>query len=542
MDTILFNGNFYSLDEMYKNCTAVAIKNGIIIRMGNDEEILALAEKDTKVIDLEGKFVLPGFVDSHMHFLGIAQQADLVDLTETKSFAEAVELCLAQMEKLNDTKKWVLATGFNQDYWDIKTMPTRNDLDTISKEYPVVFRRACGHISICNTKGLEVLGILNERKNDTKFEMGFYADGTPSGFLYETTQGLYMNVQPEPSFEDLKRMIINCANYAASKGITEVHTDDFVFNLEDGGKSIMSMFKYLASTNELPIRIYQQCSLREDETLTEFLENGNCTGDNYGLYKIGPLKLMADGSLGAHTAWMRKPYLNEPETCGTGNMTDEKAYSLMKKAHDAGMQIAVHCIGDAALEQTLNMYRRIQQENPRPDCRHGIVHCQIMDEELQNRFKEDNILAYVQPIFLKSDMNIVDDCVGTKIAKQSYNWRRFCDMGIHQSGGSDCPVEPFDILPNLQYAVTRKNPDTGKEWYAENSVTLEEAIKMFTYEGAYASFSENLKGTLSVGKYADLVVLDNNLFEIDPDVIRDTAVLMTMVNGRIVYSAEKQQV
>ena len=164
MDTILFNGDFYSLDEMYKNCTAVAIKNGIIIRMGNDEEILALAEKDTKVIDLEGKFVLPGFVDSHMHFLGIAQQADLVDLTETKSFVEAVELCLAQMEKLNDTQKWVLATGFNQNYWDIKTMPTRNDLDTISKEYPVVFRRACGHISICNTKGLEVLGILNERK------------------------------------------------------------------------------------------------------------------------------------------------------------------------------------------------------------------------------------------------------------------------------------------------------------------------------------------------------------------------------------------
>lgn len=538
MDTILFNGNFYTLDDAYNTCSALAVKNGIIMRMGCDEEILALACENTEIIDLEGKFVLPGFVDSHMHFLGVAQQADLIDLTQTKSFDEAKALCEEKMKEIDDTSKWLFATGFNQDYWDVKVIPTRKELDSISCEYPIVFRRACGHISVCNTKGLEVIGILNEKESETSYEMGFFPDGTPNGFLFETTQGLYMNAQPEPSFEDLKRMIINCAEYAASKGITEIHTDDFILNLEDGGKSIMSMFKYLAASGELPVRIYQQCSLREEETLNEFLENGNCTGDDYGMYRIGPLKLMADGSLGAHTAWMRNPYLNAPETCGTANMSDEKAYSLMKRAHDAGMQIAVHCIGDAALEQTLNMYRKIQNENPRPDCRHGVVHCQIMDERLQDRFKEDNILAYVQPIFLKSDMNIVDDCVGTEIAKQSYNWRRFCDMGVHQSGGSDCPVEPFDILPNLQYAVTRKNPDTGKEWYPENSVTLEEAIRMFTYEGAYASFTENVKGTLSVGKYADMVVLDQNLFEIDPDCIRDTAVLMTMVNGKIVYSVK----
>lgn len=535
MDTILYNGVFYTLDEAYKSCSAMAIKNGVIIAMGGDEEILQLKTDKTNLINLEGKFVLPGFIDSHMHFLGVAQQADLVDLTTVKSFEEACEKCKEKINELNDNTKWVFATGFNQDYWDKKVIPTRKDLDKISEEYPIVMRRACGHVSVCNTKGLEVLGILHEVESETKFEIGFYEDGTPNGFLLETTQGLYLNAQPEPTFEELQRMIINCANYAASKGITEIHTDDFIMNLEDGGKTIMQLFKSLASTDQLPVRIYQQCSLREEETLDEFLSNGNCTGDEYGLYKIGPLKLMADGSLGAHTAWMRKPYVNDPETCGASNMTDEKMYTLMKRAHDAGMQIATHCIGDAALEQTINMYDRIQKENPRVDCRHGVVHCQIMDKELQDKFKKQNVLAYVQPIFLKSDMNIVDDCVGEDIAKQSYNWRRFCDLGVHQSGGSDCPVEPFDILPNLEYAVTRTNPDTGKSWYKENAVTIEEAIKMFTYEGAYASFSEDVRGTLSVGKYADLVVLNENLLKIPAEQIHNVDVLMTMVNGKIVF-------
>ena len=207
----------------------------------------------------------------------------------------------------------------------------------------------------------------------------------------------------------------------------------------------------------------------------------------------------------------------------------------MKMAHDHGMQIAIHCIGDAALNQALTMYERIQRENPRTDCRHGIVHCQIMDEAQQDRFKKSNILAYIQPIFIKSDMNIVDDCVGEDLARQSYNWRRFEDLGVHQSGGSDCPVEPFDILPNMEYAITRTNPQTGQSWYPENAVTREEALKIFTLEGAYASFSENQKGSLTVGKYADLAVLDRDILAIEAGDIHNTQVLMTMVEGKIVY-------
>lgn len=537
MDTIFFNGIFHTLDKSYKSCSAMAIKNGIILSMGKDDEILDQADENTMIIDLKGRTVVPGFVDSHMHLLPFAQCASVIDLSGTKSFAEVRDICKERLPQYSDTNLWLQGGSFNQDSWDVKEMPTRHDLDTISDEVPIVLRRACMHMCVCNTKAMELMGILHSVEGENELTIGYYDDGTPNGILYENAQKLYMDIMQDPSEDDVKKMLIDACMFAASKGITEIHTDDFVLDLPNAGKNIMSMYKSLAEENRLPIRIYQQCSLRDAETLNEFLENGNRTGDRYGLYKIGPLKLMCDGSLGAHTAWMLEPYKNDPETKGIAADTDEHIYSLMKKAHDNGMQIATHCIGNAALNQALTTYERIQLENPRNDCRHGIVHCQIMDEKQQDRFKKSNVLAYIQPIFLKADMHIVDDCVGTDLARQSYNWRRFEDLGVHQSGGSDCPVEPFDILPNFEYAVTRKNPDTGMSWYPENAVTREEALKIFTLEGAYASFSENEKGSLTIGKYADIVVLDKDIMSVPADEIHKLNVMMTMVEGKIVFKS-----
>lgn len=535
MDTILLNGNFHTLDKAYPHCSAMAVKNGVIIALGDSDEIRKLATETTNVIDLKQKTVVPGFVDSHLHFMAYAQFAQVINLSETKSFDDVREICIKALPKYEGTKNWMQAGSFNQDFWDKKEMPTRKDVDTISRDIPIVLRRACMHMSVCNTKALELMGILDAREGENDLTIGYYGDGTPNGIVYEMAQKLYMDILPEPSFEDMQNMIIDACMDAAAKGITEVHTDDFILDLPDGGKTFMALYQSLAAEHRLPIRIYQQCSLREPEILKDFLENGHCTGENFGFYRIGPLKLMCDGSLGAHTAWMLKPYKNDLGTTGIQAESDEKLYALMKMAHDHGMQIAIHCIGDAALNQALTMYERIQRENPRTDCRHGIVHCQIMDEAQQDRFKKSNILAYIQPIFIKSDMNIVDDCVGEDLARQSYNWRRFEDLGVHQSGGSDCPVEPFDILPNMEYAITRTNPQTGQSWYPENAVTREEALKIFTLEGAYASFSENQKGSLTVGKYADLAVLDRDILAIEAGDIHNMQVLMTMVEGKIVY-------
>ena len=258
--------------------------------------------------------------------------------------------------------------------------------------------------------------------------------------------------------------------------------------------------------------------------------------DKIGRFKFGPIKLLNDGSLGAHSAAMREEYKNDPGVKGLSLFTDEELHKIYEMSQQNGYDVVTHCIGDGSLEQVLKTVEKVIYDYPRVDCRHGVIHCQIMDEEQQERFKKFNMIAYVQPIFVKSDSNIVDDCVGPELAKQSYNWRRYIDLGVHQCGGSDCPVEPFDPLPNIYSAVTRKG-STGEAWYPENGVTLDEAIRMFTVEAAYASYEENERGTLGVGKYCDMVVLDKNLYEIDPDEIKDANVIMTVIDGEIVYEA-----
>ena len=540
MNTIFYNGKCFSQDNSYPYCSALAVKNDVIIAMGNDDEILSLTTPKTYIIDLQGRLILPGFIDSHVHLLFYAHQANLINLSNVNNFSQAKNLISKKIPWAEKNGQWLQGIGFNQYFWYDKIMPTRKDLDSISTAIPITIRRACYHISVCNTKALEIIGLIDENKNDTKFNMGFYADGSPNGIIKEESQELISKALPPQSIEEIEEMIIRGCNDAASCGITELQSDDFMMIPGDNGESIMNIYKKLSLNNQLPIRIYQQCLLWEKNNLLSFLKKGHMTGDDFGLYRIGPLKLISDGSLGAHTAYMKEPYENDPYTCGVLNYTDEELYSICKLAHNAGMQIAIHSIGNGSLEQVLKTYRIIQLENPRTNCRHGVVHCQIMDSKQQDSFKKQTILAYVQPVFIRSDMDIVDDCVGKKLGASSYNWRRFEDLGVHQICSSDCPVESFNILSNIEYAVTRTDFETNRCWHPENAVTLEEAIKMFTIEGAYASFSENIRGTLTVGKKADLVILSKDIFEIPANEIHTTMVDLTMVNGKTVYTRQNQ--
>lgn len=275
----------------------------------------------------------------------------------------------------------------------------------------------------------------------------------------------------------------------------------------------------------------------QKEELSTFLSTENKPGKIFGRYKIGPLKVFEDGALGARTARLKDGYLNDLGKKGILIHPKEELYGLFETAHKNGMQIVTHCIGDESLEVTMDTYERVMTEYPRANPRHGIIHCQLMTEELQDRFRQLNVIAYVQPIFIESDMHIVDDCAGSELAKQSYNWRKFIDMGVHMCGSSDCPVENFDVLPNICYSVTRSNKDSSKTWYPENGITVDEAVKMFTIEGAYASFEESEKGSLSIGKYADLVVLDQDIYKIEPSAIKNVKVVMTISDGKIIYQA-----
>lgn len=537
MDLILYNGKFRTLDKANPEVEAIAVKDGIIVKVGSNEQILPLANSSTKMVDLEEKCALPGFSDSHLHLIYYANTKKKVELSGAKSIEEVIDLCTKRISKVQNENQWLLGCGWNQDYWEVPVFPTRFDLDKISKDIPIAITRTCYHVTVVNSKALELLGLTKHIPVLSNGAVEIDDLGEANGILRENAQNFVWDYIGVPSLNELKDMIVDACMDAAAVGITALQSDDFEAFAGNTSDLIIQAYKELAEEGRLPIRIYQQCLLRTPESLQEFLDKGYKTGDEFGFYKIGPLKLLNDGSLGARTAYLRQPYHDEPSTKGMALYRKDDLAKMIDLAHKNSMQIAIHCIGDAAMEMAVDCFEKAMLKNPRIDPRHGIIHCQITDIPLIERFKELNLLAYVQPIFIRYDRRIVDSRIGSELRKTSYNWRTFTDHGVHLSGGSDCPVEKFDIIPNIFCAVTGKNPENMQDlpWNDENCLTLDEAVRSFTIEGAYAAFQENERGTISVGKYADIVVLDSDIYKVPKDQINDIKVTMTIVNGEIKY-------
>lgn len=538
-DTIFHNGKLYTLDSSLAEATALAVSGSQILAVGSDDKILRLANKDTRLFNLNGKMLLPGFVDSHMHFLQYALSTNKVDLSSAHNLSDVQTMLLEKLNNGIPEGEWLQGMKFNNQQWDLKELPTRKDLDAVSTEVPIIIRRVCYHISVCNTKALELMGLMptSSAKNSKLFSSSVerMPDGTPSGILCEDAQNLAAEAMPPLTKQKLKEVILSAAQALLAEGITEIHTDDFDTIPGDNGNMIMSAYRELAEEGKLPVRVYQQCLLRDPISLERFLTDGHRSGDCYGNYRIGPFKVLGDGSLGAHTAFLQRPYLCDSNTCGVLNHSKEELRALLSTAHHAGMQIAIHCIGDGCMQQVLDIMEELYSDGSGKECRNGIVHCQIMTEAQQKKMKELEMLAYIQPVFIESDMDIVENCVEHELAASSYAWKQLSDLGVHLIGSSDCPVESFRILDNIQYAVTRAKLSGEKEWFPENALTLEESIRLFTLEAAYASFSENRRGSLTPGKDADLLILDRDLREISPTEIHKAKVLLTMVGGKIEF-------
>ena len=538
MDRIFFNGQIVTVDPQYPEASAVAVKNGIVMAVGSDEEVKAMAGPATEMVDLKGAFMCPGLIDSHMHLLLLSNKLRRTDIGVAKTFRECMDIMARAAEEKKGTNGWAMGIGFNQDDWtDCNEVPTRLDLDKACGDVPAYIERACGHIATLNTKAMELMGMMNEKEGESPYKLRYFEDGTPNGVLCEDTVRLVEEYFPIPTVPEMKELILMGARYIAAKGLVGVHSDDL--NLVVPVKDmpvILQAYKELSEADELPIRVHQQCRMLNLPMIEKFCSEYKVRTKWGKNFTIGDIKIMGDGSLGAHTAVLRGEYKNAPEDHGIPLHDDEELYAMFRVAHNAGYPIVVHVIGDGAMDQVVNGYELVMNENPKANMRHGIIHCQIMDEAQQDRFVKLNLLAYAQPVFVRYDSQIVDDCVGSELAKTSYNWRRYIDLGVHMSGGSDCPVEDCDPLANLYYAVTRMGMD-GKPWYPENGVTMEEALRMFTIEGAYSAFEEAERGSITIGKYADFTVLDKNIMKNPPEELLNTKVLMTVVNGKTVYEA-----
>ena len=518
---IYYNGTIYLNDEGTSRVSAMAVERGLIKAVGSDEEILAAASPEDKLTDLESRLVLPGFTDSHLHFVEYAVEKSFVDLSSAGSLEELIGMMKDRLPEALAKNKPLRGFSFDNNYWEDPTLPTKDDLDGISAEIPVTVRRTCHHVTVCNTPALMLCGML---------------ESNPDGILNEEEQNAVIEKLLTFTKEDFKDMILDACRDAVQTGITEVQTDDLEYiRKELYGKTILDAYMELDKEGKLPIRVYEQCNLPETERLKAFLDAGFRTGYSTGHFTIGPLKLVADGALGSRTAALRKPYPDDPSNYGILNFTDQEMEELVDMAHSEGLQIAIHGIGDRTIDQILNSFEKTLRAHPRADHRHGIVHCQITHTEQLEKMRELGLMAYIQPVFIRSDQLIAEDRVGEDLAATSYDWRTMTDMGIHLGFGSDCPVEPFDILPNMYYAVAMKDPDKDKPWHPEHAVTVEEAIRAFTCEGAYASFAEDRRGRLLPGFTADFCVIDRDITSLPPEALNEAKVMMTFVDGKRVY-------
>ena len=529
MKTAYVNGQVYTGALPLQQ--AFSVENGIFAEVGADSQIAAGAHR---IVDLEGRFVCAGFNDSHMHLLNLGQALSVAPLhLYTRSLQEMI-LCLQQMQP--GRGGWILGRGWNQDFFaDVQRMPNRWDLDRVSLDYPVCAVRACGHAMVINSKALEILGITGNTPQIPGGEI-VMEDGQPNGILFDNAMDLVYAAVPAPTAEDLKSMLRAACAMLNSYGITSCQSDDYCVFQNIPWQTVNTAFRELEESGELTVRVYEQANFTNVTDLARFVEQGNITGTGTEHFKIGPLKMLGDGALGARTAYLSAPYQDDPTTRGLSVFTPEVFDEMIGYANEKGMQVAVHCIGDACLDLVLSSIRKALAAHPRADHRHGIVHCQITRPDQLEQMANLHLHIYAQSIFLDYDLHIVEDRVGKELAQSSYSWKTLMDKGVTVSNGSDCPVELPNVMGGIQCAVTRRDLKGEGPYLPQEAFTVREALDSFTKAGAKGSFEESIKGEIKPGMLADFVVLGENPFETDPNKLKDIPIIATYLGGKSVFS------
>jgi len=518
-DRALINGNIITINPSRPQAQAVAIRNSRIIEVGKNAEIECLIKKSTKVIDLNGKAVIPGLIDTHIHLAGFGKTLAEVNLRGIQSIKEMQHKLKQRVEKTEE-EEWILGRGWDQDRLKEKRYPARGDLDVLSPNNPVVFTRVCGHLCVVNSTALEKAGITAETTSPPAGRIDKDSKtGEPTGILRENAMDLVRRIIPEPSEHQLMKACHLAGQKAVEAGLTSVH---WIINSEAEIRTIQK----LRAQKKLPLRVYLLIPVG---FLDHLIGLGLSTGFGDHTVRIGGVKIFADGSLGARTAALHASYSDDPSTKGMMMYSEGELGELIMKAHRAGLQLAVHAIGDQAVDVVLTAFEKTLKKIPREDHRHRVEHVSVLSEILISRMKKLGVIASVQPHFVVSDFWIADR-LGPKRARWTYPFKTLIQEGVPTVGGSDCPVEPVKPLLGIQAAVSRKS-------FPEEQISVDKALRMYTIDAAFASFEENAKGSIEVGKLADLVVLSRDPRRVPPDKIRDIVVEMTFVGGRMVHGS-----
>jgi len=519
-DLVILNANVITLNPRQPRAQALAVKEGKIVAAGSNDEVGGYVDGETRVLDVDGKTVVPGFVDCHVHMTGFGQQLQALDLRDVKSIGDMKDRIRRYAEN-NPGKTWILGGRWDHERFAERRYPNRWDLDEAVPDKPVFLVRVCGHVGVANTKALKLAGITR----DTIVEGGKVdvdeVSGEPTGILRENALNLVWRVVPKSSEAELEEAILGACRRAVEEGLTGVH---WIVDSPEELRLIQKLWR----EGKLPLRVYLGIPAK---LLDEAVRLGLATGFGDDMLKLGFVKIFADGSLGARTAALKEPYSDKPETSGMLLLSQRKLNQLILEAHRAGWQVAVHAIGDRAIESVLKAFSKVLRRHPSMNHRHRVEHCSVLNPRLIRWMKRLGLIASVQPHFIVSDFWVVDR-VGVERARWVYPFKTLIREGVVVASGSDCPVEPISPILGVWAAVARKT-------FKEESLTVEEALKTYTVNAAYVSFDEDKKGIIEVGKLADLTVLSEDLFSVPPEKIREINVEMTIVGGKIVY--EKRQ-
>ena len=535
MKTVFYHGKIYLRRGVFAQ--ALEVEDGRISRVGSDRDLLGRPEPFCRYIDCGGRLVIPGFHDSHMHLSWLGRGLRSVDLTGCTSMEELIRRGRAFLQAHPPASGDVLqGGGWNQDcFTDTNRFPERRDLDRISTEVPILFERACTHVVVCNTRALELARVTAHTNQPAggRFELG--EDGQPNGIFRELAVELIRAILPQPTAETLAVDIAAAMEFLNRMGITSVQSMDIQ---DENCRQVLEAFHRLEGCGKNSLRVVQQACFLSEEGLQRYLQEVYRAQNPTAMFRLGPLKLFADGSLGARTALLRQDYADAPGERGIACLSREKLLALVSLANRSGLPCVIHCIGDAAMEAALDAFEPWSQGGKNP-LRNGIVHCQITDRALLNRMRATGTLALVQPVFLDYDLHIVESRVGRQLAGTSYAFQSMLELGIPVSYGTDAPVESPDPFANLYCAVTRQDktgiPPGG--FHPEERVDVWDALDCYTAGSAYAAFAEHTLGRLRPGYRADLAILDRDLGEIAPEELRSVRCLLTMVDGSVVYQS-----
>ncbi|MFC2159053.1 amidohydrolase, partial [Acidobacteriota bacterium] len=522
----------------------IAIRGDKIIALGTAEDIRKYIGESTEVIDLEGKLAVPGLIDSHAHFTGIGQAKLGLDLMNVDNWLEIVALVKEAVEKAKPGE-WIIGRGWHQEKWDkapepnVSGLPYHDGLSAVSPNNPVMLRHASGHASFANAKAMELAGITANTKPPSGGEIVKDSDGKIVGVFRETAQGLirspYNEYVDQRTDEEINEESVKVLELSVedclSKGITTVH---------DPGTSFESIdfYKRMADEGKLRVRLYVM--IREsNERLNEKLKDYKILGYAENKITVRSIKRTLDGALGPHGAWLLEPYKSLPTSTGLNTYPVEDLKETAKIAILNGFQLNVHCIGDRANQEFLNVCEETFSAFPdKSDLRWRDEHTQHLHPSDIPRFAELKVIPSMQGIHCTSDAPYVLKRLGEQRAEEgAYLWRKLMDTGVTICNGTDAPVEDVDPLPSFFASVSRKLKD-GTLFYPDQKMTRLEALKSYTIYGAYAAFEEDIKGSLTPGKLADITVLSKDIMTIPEDEILTTKVVCTIVGGKVEYKAQ----